>query len=121
MDQAERDLREGALANAIDNQSQAMEALREGMRSLGEALAQEERNQQHGQGMQESDRRANDRDPLGRNQGSNGTTGSDERADLNGDAYGRARELLDEIRRRSGETARPEVERDYLKRLLDRF
>ena len=34
---------------------------------------------------------------------------------------GRARELLDEIRRRSGETERPEVERDYLNRLLDRF
>ena len=31
------------------------------------------------------------------------------------------RELLDEIRRRSGETARPEEERNYLKRLLDRF
>jgi len=37
------------------------------------------------------------------------------------DGYGRARRLLDEIRRRSGETERPEVERDYLNRLLDRF
>ena len=50
-----------------------------------------------------------------------GATGTDERTDLDGDAYGRARELLDEIRRRSGETDRSEVERDYLKRLLDRF
>ncbi len=121
MDEAERNLREGALAEAIDNQSQAMEALREGMRSLGEAIAQEQQDGQPGQGTQEGDRRAENRDPLGRSQGSKGATGSDNEADLNGDAYGRARELLDEIRRRSGETARPEVERDYLKRLLDRF
>jgi uncharacterized protein (TIGR02302 family) len=121
MDQAEQNLREGDLADAIDNQSQAMEALRDSMRSLGEAMAEEERNQQAGQGQQDSDRRADNRDPLGRSQGSNGATGSDEQADLNDDAYGRARELLDEIRRRSGETARPEVERDYLNRLLDRF
>jgi uncharacterized protein (TIGR02302 family) len=121
MDEAEQNLRDGALADAIDNQSQAMEALREGMRSLGEQMAEEQRGQQQGQGTQGSDQRADNRDPLGRSQGSNGATGSDNEADLNGDAYGRARELLDEIRRRSGEAARPEVERDYLNRLLDRF
>ena len=121
MDQAEQNLREGDLAEAIDNQSQAMEALRDSMRSLGEAMAEEERNQQAGQGQQDGDRRAENSDPLGRRQGSNGASGSDEQADLNDDAYGRARELLDEIRRRSGEAARPEVERDYLNRLLDRF
>ena len=37
------------------------------------------------------------------------------------DGAGRARELLDEIRRRSGEKERPEAERDYLNRLLERF
>ncbi|UWR21710.1 TIGR02302 family protein [Sulfitobacter sp. S190] len=122
MDEAEQSLREGDLPEAIDNQSQAMEALREGMRSLGEAMAQEQQqNQQPGQGTQQSDRRADNRDPLGREQGTNGSTGSDAEVELNDDAYGRARELLDEIRRRSGEQARPEVERDYLNRLLDRF
>ena len=121
MDDAEQNLRDGDLAEAIDNQSQAMEALRDSMRSLGEALSEEERNQQPGQGAQESDRRADNRDPLGRSQGSKGASGSDNEADLDNDAYGRTRELLDEIRRRSGEAARPEVERDYLNRLLDRF
>ncbi|MEH6739558.1 MAG: DUF4175 family protein, partial [Sulfitobacter sp.] len=48
-------------------------------------------------------------------------SGGDNPADLDGDAYGRARELIDEIHRRSGETSRPEAERDYLNRLLDRF
>jgi uncharacterized protein (TIGR02302 family) len=121
MDQAEQNLRDGDLAGAIDNQSQAMDALRDSMRSLGEALAEDERNQQPGQGTQESDRRADNRDPLGRDQGNNGASGSESNSDLNGDAYGRARELIDEIRRRSRNTSRPEVERDYLNRLLDRF
>ena len=77
MDDAEQSLRDGDLAEAIDNQSQAMEALRDSMRSLGEALAEEQRSQQPGQGTQEGDRRAENRDPLGRSQGSNGATGSD--------------------------------------------
>jgi hypothetical protein len=37
------------------------------------------------------------------------------------DVYRRARELLDEIRRRSGEAGRSDTERSYLERLLDRF
>ena len=121
MDDAEESLRKNDLAEAIDNQSQAMEALREGMRALGDAMAQQERDGQPGQGTAESDRRADSRDPLGRQQGTNGSDGSETDLALDDDAYGRARKLLDEIRRRSGETARPEIERDYLKRLLDRF
>lgn len=121
MDGAEEALRENDLAEAIDNQGQAMEALREGMRALGEMMAEEEGNQQPGQGNQPSDRRAENRDPLGRESGNSGTNGDNSPLALNDDAYGRARELLDEIRRRSGETARPEEERDYLRRLLDRF
>ncbi len=121
MDDAEDNLRKGDLAEAIDNQAQAMEALRESMRSLGDAMAQEEQNRQPGQGTAESDRRAENRDPLGREQGSNGATGSDGPLAEGGDGSERARRLLDEIRRRSGQTERPELERDYLKRLLDRF
>ena len=121
MDGAEEALRENDLAEAFDNQGQAMEALREGMRALGEMMAQQQQNMQPGQGMQESDRRADSRDPLGRESGNSGVQGDDSPLALNDDAYGRARELLDEIRRRSGEADRPEVERDYLNRLLDRF
>ncbi len=123
MDQAEQNLRDGDLAGAIDNQSQAMEALRDSMRSLGEALAESERNQQPGQGTQESKREANNRDPLGRvtPDSNDGPNDGGRRIDSDLDAYGRARELIDEIHRRSGETTRPEAERDYLNRLLDRF
>lgn len=121
MDGAEEALRQNDLAEAIDNQGQAMEALREGMRALGEMMSEQQQAGQPGQGMQESDRRADSRDPLGRESGNSGVQGDDSPLALNDDAYGRARELLDEIRRRSGETERPEVERDYLNRLLDRF
>ena len=53
-----------------------------------------------------------------------GTSGLSETGDsmLNGDdVYRRARDLLDEIRRRSGQGERSDIEREYLERLLDRF
>jgi len=121
MDRASDALRRDELAEAIDNQAQAMEALREGMRSLGDAMEQEQGEGQPGQGTAEGDRRAEARDPLGREQGGNGANSSDAPLAQGPDDQGRARRLLDEIRRRSGETERPEVERDYLNRLLDRF
>ncbi|MEM7430200.1 MAG: DUF4175 family protein, partial [Pseudomonadota bacterium] len=119
MEGAEDALRSDDLAGAIDQQSEAMEALREGMRALGEALAQQQ--SQPGQGTQEGDMRAQNRDPLGRDQGSQGSIGTDENLLQGEDVYRRARELLDEIRRRSGQGERPDLELEYLKRLLERF
>ncbi|MGV6803521.1 MAG: TIGR02302 family protein [Ruegeria sp.] len=120
MDEAEEALRSDDLAEAIDRQSEAMEALREGMRALGEAMAQNQQNQP-GQGTQEGDMQANNRDPLGRNPGAAGSISTDENLLQGDDVYRRARELLDEIRRRTGETDRPRIELEYLKRLLERF
>jgi hypothetical protein len=71
--------------------------------------------------MTDGDMQAQNRDPLGRNSGSNGSLGTQENLLQGEDVYRRARELLDEIRRRSSDTERPDVERDYLQRLLDRF
>jgi len=120
MEGAEEALRQQEMAEAIDRQSEAMEALREGMRSLGEALAQENQ-PSPGQGQQEGDMRAQNRDPLGRSAGSNGSLSTEEGLLQGEDVYRRARELLDEIRRRTGDTERPDTERNYLERLLDRF
>jgi len=122
MDGAEQALREGDYAEALDQQSQAMEALREGIRNLGEAMA-EEQGQQNGQGQAgtNGDTNGTQRDPLGREAGSQGQLGTEENLLQGEDVYRRAEELLDEIRRRSGEQGRPEQELDYLKRLLDRF
>ncbi len=121
MDEAEQALRNGDLAEAIDNQAQAMEALREGMRSLADAMDNQQE-QQPGQGTAPSERRADAQDPLGRDrEGSNNSGGAGGKLKQGPGAAGTARQLLDEIRRRSSETGRPDVEREYLKRLLDEF
>lgn len=122
MEGAEEALRDNDFAEALDNQAEAMEALREGMRSLAEEMAQQQQNQQgqQGEAFGQSDSE-NSRDPLGREAGANGRIGTDEQLLQGDDVYRRARELLDEIRKRSSEQDRPDVELDYLKRLLDRF
>jgi uncharacterized protein (TIGR02302 family) len=123
MDDAEEALREEDFAGALDNQAEAMEALREGMRELAEQMAQQQQNQQGGQQGDAIGRNNPDgtRDPLGRDVGENGRVGTDEQLLQGEDVYRRAQELLDEIRRRSGEQERPDEELDYLKRLLERF
>jgi uncharacterized protein (TIGR02302 family) len=120
MDGAEDALRQDDYAGAIDRQSEAMDALRDGMRALGEQLAEQQQGQQ-GQAAQQGDQQAQGRDPLGRDQGSNGSLGTNDNLLQGDDVYRRARDLLDEIRRRSGEANRPEFELDYLRRLLERF
>jgi hypothetical protein len=39
------------------------------------------------------------------------------------DSFGieRAKEILEELRRRAGDTSRPDAEREYIERLLRRF
>ncbi|PSL20198.1 TIGR02302 family protein [Shimia abyssi] len=119
MEGAEEALRGDDLAEAIDRQAEAMEALRDGMRNLGEAMAQQQQQQQGQQGTAENQGDA--QDPLGRSAGNRGPAGTEEGLLQGEDVYRQARRLLDEIRRRAGETERPEVERNYLERLLERF
>lgn len=124
MDRAEQALRNGDLAEAIDRQAEAMNALRNGMRSLNQALAQD-RSNEPGQGSERGETTGSvepmRRDPLGRELGNTGQLGTDQELLGGEDVYRRAEELLGEIRRRSGEQTRPEVERNYLRRLLDQF
>ncbi len=122
MEEAERALRDGDGAGALDRQSDAIDALREGMSNLAEEMARE-----NGGGGERDmaslgqDGLGGQRDPLGRESGNTGRLGTDADMLPGEDAERRARELLDEIRRRSGEQDRPEDERDYLRRLLERF
>ncbi len=123
MQDAERALRDGDLPGALDRQAEAMEALRDGIRNFGEALAEENQRQgqaQEGEAFGRDDPNSN-RDPLGRDTGENARIGSDRNLLQGKDVYRRAEDLLREIRRRSGEQSRPENERNYLKRLLDLF
>ena len=125
MERAAKDLETGNLSGALDHQSEVIDALREGMRSLGEALATQH---PQGQGTMPNDRRlegeSQDRasqDPLGRDAGGNGQLGAGEQMILQEELRLRSQELMDEIRRRSGALDRTKEERGYLQRLLGRF
>lgn len=127
--QAETDMRkardalnEGQPGPAGEAQTQALDQLQQGMDSLLENFAQ-----QMGQGASQGasgrpgQQGKQGRDPLGREYGGDGRDQGDavqlpEKGELQ-----RAREILDELRQRSGQQERPETERDYLRRLLEQF
>ena len=115
-------LEEGDTSGALDRQADAIDSLREGMRAMGEDMRRAQATQGGDQGQVAGDRsKENGRDPLGRPFGSRGSIGSNEELLSEGDIAARARALLDEIRRRAGERSRPQIELDYLRRLLDLF
>ncbi len=122
MGEAAEALRQGDLPQALDNQAEALDALREGLENLGQEQAQNQNQNMGRQGDQAGSPDPNSqRDPLGRQSGTTGRIGSEDSL-LNGDSpFMRSRELLEEIRRRSGDKSRPRIELDYLERLLDRF
>ena len=123
MTDAERALRQDDLPGALDSQAQAMEALRNGIQKFAEAQSKQDRRTGTAQSGQAPgmDNPSPGKDPLGRDSGQSAHIGSDRNLLQGEDVYRRAQNLLDEIRRRSGEQARPENERSYLKRLLDLF
>lgn len=109
MDEAGDALRRGEGEDALDAQARALDDLRRGARKLADQIM---RRNGRGEG------RTGEEDPLGRPQRSRGSADSDrvkvpEEIDVE-----RARRILDDIRRRLGEPARPKFERDYLDRLL---
>lgn len=122
MRQAEKSLEEGDLDGALDHQADALEAMRDGMKDFDDALAEEQRQEgEKNGGTQEAGRAdPNGKDPLGREPGDSARIGSDQNMVQN-DPDKRAKDLLEELRRRSGEAQRPTEELDYLKRLLDFF
>lgn len=119
MEGASEALGEGQGESAVGSQGRALEALRRGaqnmMNQMMQAMGQ---GQGPGEGMPQAGR--NGRDPLGRERQLNGQgpdfggpTKIPEEIDIQ-----RAREILEEIRRRLGTGSSPGFERDYLERLL---
>ena len=121
MRRAERELEEGDFSSALDRQAEAMENLREGLRNLSRSTAQGENGTTEEDGTNASRQRFEQQDPLGRSTG-NGSSQYDQDSNLRAqDMARRAQELLNEIRRRSGERQRPVEELNYLRKLLDKF
>ena len=118
MRRAQSALEDGDLDGAVDQQAQAMDALRQAIRDVNRAQRSENSDAEQGNSDQQE---GQGRDPLGRPQGGDGSSGTAEARREGQDREAQAAELLDEIRRRAGDRERSETERDYLKRLLDRF
>lgn len=125
MGEARDGLRDGDVPGALDRQADAIDNLHEGIRQMGEDMRSAEAGRSRGEGDQGQtageSTAENGRDPLGRPVGSRGGIGTGQNMLPEADSAGRARQLLDEIRRRSGDMQRPEIELDYLRRLLDMF
>jgi hypothetical protein len=106
---------------AVEAQGRALEALRQG--AQGTQQQAQGNGQGGGRGYRAMSRRPGaggpGRDPLGRDSGNRG--GALDGA-LNGgaDVAERARQVLEELRRRLADPNRPEEERDYFERLLKR-
>lgn len=113
MDGASGALGKGQGEQAVGNQGRALQALRQG--------AQDMMNQMQGQGpgMGVPQYGQNDRDILGRPQQNTGPDFGDHVKVPDEIDTQRARQILEEIRRRLGNSLSPEAERQYLERLLD--
>ncbi len=124
MEDAADALEDSDLADALDSQSDAIDALRDGMRDLAEMIddTQQRRDRRDQDGSRDGGQQDSaSTDPLGREAGNQGRMNSEDSLLSGEDTQARARELLDEIRRRSAQQSRPEAEREYLRRLLERF
>lgn len=128
MRDASKQLGEGSGEEALQSQGEAMNALREGARDMANEMARQQQmgrqpgNGRGGRGNQQQ-LQGDGRDPLGRRydrdrggEVDDGRTAIPDKADIQ-----RARDILNELRRRSSDPARPEIELDYIDRLLDSF
>ena len=114
-------LGEGNADGAVDSQGKALEALRKGAQSLAEAMQQGEgEGQGEGPGNRAGRQQSggNQSDPLGRPLHGR-EFGDDFTVKIPGEIdVQRARRILEELRRRLGDSQRPQLELDYLERLL---
>lgn len=132
MREAENALGQGpsGTGDAVDAQGRAVEALRDGAQKLAEAMNGQaggegsgtEGEEEEGQGSPGQFGANDGTDPLGRPAGSERAFNPGARFDPMGiPATERARRVLEELRRRLGDPARPREEMDYLERLLRRY
>jgi uncharacterized protein (TIGR02302 family) len=120
MGDAEGNLGEGNADSAVDSQGRALDALRKGAQGLAQSM-QQQMGQRPGPGRAGrlgQSRADQDTDPLGRP-----LRGRDYGDDVTVRVPGeidvqRARRIIEELRKRFGDMARPQEELDYIERLL---
>lgn len=116
MERAEGALRDGDLGRGADQETRALEQLRQGARDMAQQMLRQMPSRfglNGGRG---------ELDPMGRppqrTDGPDPSSGVKVPDEID---VQRAREILEELRRRLGETTRPPIELEYLERLLKRF
>ena len=114
-------LGDGNAEGAVDSQGKALDALRKGAQKLAESMQPDEG---EGEGDGPGDRPGrqqsggNQSDPLGRPLRGR-ELGEDFSVKIPGEIdVQRVRRILEELRRRLGDTQRPQIELDYIERLL---
>jgi uncharacterized protein (TIGR02302 family) len=122
MGEAEGELGEGDAESAVDSQGRALEAMRQGAQGLAQQMQQSGMgpgpNGRPGRGQA---RAQQDTDPLGRPLRGR-EYGDDVTVKVPGEIDAqRARRILEELRKRYGESYRPQLELDYIERLLQGF
>jgi uncharacterized protein (TIGR02302 family) len=113
-------LGEGNADGAVDSQGKALEALRKGAQSLAEAMQGDGDGQGDGPGNRAGRQQSggNQSDPLGRPLHGR-EFGDDLTVKIPGEIdVQRVRRILEELRRRLADPARPQIELDYIERLL---
>ena len=114
-------LGEGNADGAVDSQGKALDALRKGAQSLADAMQPGDGDQPgDGPGNTKGRQQAspNGQDPLGRPMRPNEFT-DDYTVKIPGEIdVQRVRRILEELRRRLADPARPQIELDYIERLL---
>ena len=111
-------LGEGQGERAVGDQGRALEALRRGAQDMMQQMQQAQQGDQGG--SQEGGRQqSSDRDPLGRPRATTGPDFGDSVEVPDEIDIQRARQILEAIRKRLGNALSPQLERDYLERLLE--
>lgn len=125
MRESSQALTEGRPGEAIDPQGRALEALQQGQSQMAQMMAQAMglRGWMAIPGGQNVPRPGNglNTDPFGRPLPATGTSTGDEVKIPDASERAKAREILDELRRRSADPDRPRIEHDYIERLLKQF
>jgi uncharacterized protein (TIGR02302 family) len=121
MGRAEESLRGRNPGAAVQPQTRALQDLERGQQQMMQQLVERFGRQPGQRNPNQQDQFGQSRDPLGRSipgagQMDTGDVKVPDKSDLQ-----RAREILEELRRRAGESQRPRYELDYLDRLLKRF
>jgi uncharacterized protein (TIGR02302 family) len=114
MKNAEQGLEQGDTSSALGDQSQALDQMRQGAQKMAEDA------QKNGQ-SRFGENGDTPRDPLGRPQRFQGPDAGNSVKVPDEIDMQRAREILEELRRRVAQPARPPMELDYFERLLRRF